>query len=91
MRCKPRRIFAACAFTRAIPSCCRNASTTDCCNGCRRCALQKVVVIHANHASELDETVQRACRDLAGAGATLLNQSVLLAGVNDSVDGAGAN
>ncbi|PZN29703.1 MAG: EF-P beta-lysylation protein EpmB [Proteobacteria bacterium] len=47
--------------------------------------LQKVVVIHANHAQELDHTVARACRDLAGAGATLLNQSVLLADVNDSV------
>lgn len=47
--------------------------------------LQKVVVIHANHANELDRTVAAACRDLAGAGATLLNQAVLLAGVNDSV------
>lgn len=47
--------------------------------------LQKVVVIHANHANELDPSVAAACRDLAGAGATLLNQAVLLAGVNDSV------
>jgi L-lysine 2,3-aminomutase len=46
--------------------------------------LQKVVVIHANHASEIDEQVRRACADLATAGATLLNQSVLLAGINDS-------
>lgn len=48
--------------------------------------LQKVVVIHANHANEIDGDVQRACRDLAAAGATLLNQSVLLAGVNDSAN-----
>ena len=47
--------------------------------------LQKVVVIHANHANEIDEPVRRACAELATAGATLLNQSVLLAGVNDSV------
>ena len=47
--------------------------------------LQKVVVIHANHANEIDAGVGRACADLAAAGATLLNQSVLLAGVNDSV------
>jgi len=46
--------------------------------------LQKVVVIHANHANEIDASVRRACADLADAGATLLNQSVLLAGVNDS-------
>lgn len=48
--------------------------------------LQKVVVVHANHARELDASVQAALRRLAGAGATLLNQSVLLADVNDSAD-----
>jgi len=47
--------------------------------------LQKVVVIHANHANEIDAQVRRACAHLAAAGATVLNQSVLLAGVNDSV------
>jgi EF-P beta-lysylation protein EpmB len=47
--------------------------------------IKTVVVIHANHAQEIDAGVQRACHDLAGSGATLLNQSVLLAGVNDSV------
>lgn len=47
--------------------------------------LQKVVVIHANHANELNDEVHRACRDLENSGATLLNQSVLLAGVNDSI------
>ena len=46
--------------------------------------LQKVVVVHANHANEIDPLVARACDQLAAAGATLLNQSVLLAGVNDS-------
>jgi len=51
-------------------------------NGVR---LQKIVVIHANHAQELDENVRRACADLAATGATVLNQSVLLAGVNDDV------
>lgn len=48
--------------------------------------LQKVIVIHANHARELDESVGEACRALAASGVTLLNQSVLLAGVNDSLD-----
>jgi KamA family protein len=48
--------------------------------------IQKVVVIHANHAHELDEGAKRACLDLKAAGATVLNQSVLLAGVNDSVE-----
>lgn len=51
-----------------------------------RVSLQKVVVVHANHANEIDDQVRRACADLRGAGATLLNQSVLLGGVNDSAE-----
>lgn len=47
--------------------------------------LQKVVVLHANHAREIDASVREACQRLSAAGATLLNQSVLLKGVNDSV------
>jgi EF-P beta-lysylation protein EpmB len=47
--------------------------------------LTGVVVIHANHAAELDEAVARSVRRLAKAPAVLLNQAVLLAGVNDSV------
>jgi EF-P beta-lysylation protein EpmB len=45
--------------------------------------LQKVVVLHANHANELDASVDAACRELRDAGATVLNQSVLLRGIND--------
>lgn len=48
--------------------------------------LQKVVVMHANHAREIDESVRQACRRLSSAGVTLLNQSVLLKGVNDRVE-----
>jgi len=40
--------------------------------------LQKVVVLHANHANEFDASVDAACARLREAGATLLNQSVLL-------------
>ncbi|KRE89567.1 EF-P beta-lysylation protein EpmB [Frateuria sp. Soil773] len=45
--------------------------------------LQKVVVLHANHANEFDAGVDAACARLREAGATVLNQSVLLRGVND--------
>jgi EF-P beta-lysylation protein EpmB len=45
-----------------------------------------VVVLHTNHANEIDETVTRACERLRASGATLLNQAVLLAHVNDSTD-----
>src|SRR5690606_20442764 len=44
------------------------------------------VVVHANHANEFDARVDAAMADLRSAGATLLNQAVLLAGVNDAVD-----
>ena len=45
--------------------------------------LQRVVVVHANHPNELTADVGAACARLRGAGATILNQSVLLRGVND--------
>ena len=48
--------------------------------------LQRVVVLHANHPNELDAAVEAACACLREAGATLLNQSVLLRGVNDDAD-----
>lgn len=43
------------------------------------------VVVHANHANEFDASVDAAMARLRGAGATLLNQAVLLRGVNDDV------
>jgi EF-P beta-lysylation protein EpmB len=47
--------------------------------------LQKVMVIHANHAQELDAQVAAVCSELRSTGTVLLNQTVLLAGINDSV------
>lgn len=46
--------------------------------------LAPVVVIHANHARELAGAVPAALARLRAAGVTLLNQTVLLRGVNDS-------
>ena len=48
------------------------------------------VVLHANHANEFDNDVDAAMRRLRASGATLLNQAVLLRGVNDSVDALAA-
>ena len=45
--------------------------------------LQKVVVVHANHANEIDDSVRAALARLVATGSTLLNQSVLLRGIND--------
>jgi EF-P beta-lysylation protein EpmB len=44
------------------------------------------VVLHANHANEFDAGVDAALAALRATGATLLNQAVLLRGVNDSAD-----
>jgi EF-P beta-lysylation protein EpmB len=52
--------------------------------------LTPIVVVHANHAQELDEHVAAALARLADAGIVLLNQAVLLAGVNDSVEAQAA-
>ena len=41
------------------------------------------LVVHCNHPQELDTQTERAFACLRDAGAHLLNQSVLLAGIND--------
>lgn len=43
-------------------------------------------IIHCNHASELDSDVLNALKNVQEAGAVILNQAVLLRGVNDSVE-----
>ena len=48
------------------------------------------LVVHANHANEFDDTVDAALGRLRAAGVHLLNQAVLLRGVNDSVDALAA-
>lgn len=50
-----------------------------------RCRLQTVIVLHINHAREIDQPVREALARLKSTGATLLNQSVILRGVNDDV------
>ena len=43
-----------------------------------------VMVVHCNHANEIDSSVSEALNKLQQHQVTLLNQSVLLAGVNDN-------
>lgn len=45
-----------------------------------------VMVLHSNHANEIDEVVARSLKLLHQHKVLLLNQSVLLAGVNDNSD-----
>ena len=46
--------------------------------------LQTVMVIHSNHANELDAEVAAGIAALRARAVTVLNQSVLMAGINDS-------
>ena len=48
--------------------------------------LTPIMVVHANHANEIDASVEAALSRLSCAGVPLLNQAVLLRGVNDSVE-----
>ena len=45
--------------------------------------LKPVMVLHINHANEIDDAFSRAMLRLRQAGVTLLNQAVLLRGIND--------
>ncbi|WP_323751298.1 EF-P beta-lysylation protein EpmB [Marinobacter sp.] len=49
-----------------------------------RTRLQKVLVVHVNHPAEIDQPTRDAFQRLKQAGVTLLNQSVILKGVNDN-------
>ncbi|WJD50663.1 EF-P beta-lysylation protein EpmB [Enterobacter sp. PGRG2] len=49
-----------------------------------RSSLQILLVNHINHAREIDDAFRAAMTQLRQAGVTLLNQSVLLRGVNDN-------
>lgn len=46
---------------------------------------QSVLVLHANHANELTPALAQGVTALRQQGVTVLNQAVMLAGVNDSV------
>jgi len=48
--------------------------------------LKSIVILHVNHAQELDHTTQMALQRLAEQHVTLLSQSVLLRGINDSAE-----
>lgn len=60
--------------------------TDDFCDLLRSTRLGVWFVLHVNHAQELDTPTCQAIRKLRQTGAVLLNQAVLLRGVNDSVE-----
>lgn len=48
--------------------------------------IKPIMVLHVNHKNEIGEHLQRKAQALRRAGVSLLNQSVLLKGVNDNAD-----
>jgi EF-P beta-lysylation protein EpmB len=48
--------------------------------------LAKVIVLHINHPREIDQNVLQAIKVLRQCDTTLLNQSVLLRGINDTTE-----
>ena len=49
-------------------------------------AQKIVLVVHSNHANELDDNTQQHLAHWAKNGITILNQAVLLKGINDNVE-----
>ena len=48
--------------------------------------LKPTLVLHINHANEIDEALRQGVDRLKKSGITVLNQSVLLKGINDNSD-----
>jgi EF-P beta-lysylation protein EpmB len=59
--------------------------TRQLCQRLRDGRLTPLVVVHANHPAEVVDDCAQALAQLVQSGLTVLNQSVLLAGINDDV------
>lgn len=61
-----------------------NRITAEFCDRLSKSRLRIVIVTHINHANEIDAYFAEKMAQLKAVGVTLLNQSVLLKGVNDN-------
>lgn len=61
-----------------------NRITPELCQRLQQSPLNCVLVLHINHANEIDEQLGQKIQQLKTAGVVVLNQSVLLKGVNDN-------
>lgn len=57
--------------------------TADFLNWIHSLKMKLIIVVHANHPNEIDHEVKEAFSVLRNQGVTMLNQSVLLQGIND--------
>lgn len=60
--------------------------TDDFINTLTQSPKQIIIVMHCNHANEINDRVIAACNSLRNSAITLFNQSVLLKGVNDNAE-----
>ena len=60
--------------------------TDTLCQAIAATALPVVMVLHSNHANEIDQSVMDAVSQLRVVCRSVLNQSVILKGINDSAD-----
>ncbi len=60
--------------------------TAELCDALSSIKKDLIIVVHSNHANELNHQVKLACEHLKNANITLLNQAVLLKDINDSAD-----
>ena len=58
--------------------------TSDFCSGLSTIKNSIVLVVHSNHANELNDKVNTACQRIKNCNITILNQSVLLKDINDN-------
>ena len=61
-----------------------NRITSEFLNWFTKSRLNPVMVVHINHPNEIDQHLTKKLRMLKEAGVTLLNQAVLLKGINDN-------
>jgi len=69
-----------------MPSILPSRVTDQLCRTLASSRLQVIVVAHINHPAEISPDAQRALLKLSELGGPLLNQSVLLRGVNDDLE-----
>ncbi|MGF1753403.1 EF-P beta-lysylation protein EpmB [Vibrio makurazakiensis] len=60
--------------------------TNELCHALSNTRLNVVFVSHINHANEIDNELKQSLQKLRQSGITLLNQGVMLKGVNDNVN-----
>ena len=59
--------------------------TADLCQTLAQSRLKTSMVLHINHANEIDPLLASSVQKLKSSGVIIFNQAVLLAGVNDSI------